>query len=93
MLAAGLTVSVMAEELGVEELMVRQSLRRHRLSMVSEQWLRRRYLDDGATMEAMAEELGCTFATIFKAIHRAGIPSRPPGGAPRSPPATRRVAP
>lgn len=85
MLDAGLTLTAMARDLGIPEDKVRRSLRRYRLPMVSERWLRQRYVHDGATMEAIAAEMGCSFTTIFKAIHRAHIPTRPPGGPPRHP--------
>src|SRR5829696_3246003 len=48
-------------------------------------WLQVRYVDDGATLEQIAAEVGCSTTTVGLALQRAGIPRRASGGRKASP--------
>jgi hypothetical protein len=50
-------------------------------------WLRRRYLDEGASTREIAREVGRDRKTVRTALRRHGIPARPPGRV--TPPAVR----
>lgn len=41
------------------------------------EWLRKRYHDDGLSMDGLAREIGCTAGSVLKAFRRYGIPSKP----------------
>jgi DNA-binding transcriptional ArsR family regulator len=43
------------------------------------EWLRRRYLDDEASLDDIAAELGCQKSTLRQALAAAAVPTRPPG--------------
>ncbi len=75
----GLTVRQMAAELEVDEDLVRRSLRRYRLPLVSSDWLRQRYLEGGLTIAEMAAEADCHPSMMLRYMVRAGIPRRRTG--------------
>jgi AraC-like DNA-binding protein len=54
-------------------------------------WLRRRYLDEGASMNVIAAEVGCGTATVRGALVAAGISRRPGGGRHQHPELTDRT--
>jgi hypothetical protein len=43
------------------------------------EWLRRRYLDDEASLDDIATELGCQKSNFRQALVAAGVPTRRPG--------------
>jgi hypothetical protein len=43
------------------------------------EWLRRRYVEDAASLDDMAVEIGCQKSTLRRALARAGVPTRPQG--------------
>lgn len=76
---AGMTVGEIAATLGVDKGLVRRSLRRYRLPLVSDGWLRQRYLKAGLTIAKMAAEAGCHPSMTLRYMIRAGIPRRRTG--------------
>src|SRR3954467_12671016 len=42
-------------------------------------WLRRRYVDDGASVRELARDIGCSHSQVRLALARAGIPNRSQG--------------
>lgn len=46
----------------------------------SEEWVREYYVDHRKTMAEIADGLGCSIGSVWKAIHRHGIPARTSGG-------------
>src|SRR4051812_24125233 len=43
------------------------------------EWLRRRYVEDGASLDDMAGEIGCQKSTLRQALAAAGVLTRPRG--------------
>jgi hypothetical protein len=43
------------------------------------EWLRRRYVEEGASLDDMAAELGCQKSTLRDAMAAAGVSTRPRG--------------
>ncbi len=76
---AGLTSPEIAAELGVDHDLVRRSLRRHHLPLVSDGWLWERYIDAERTTAEMGEEAACHWTMIHRYLLRAGIPVRSRG--------------
>ncbi len=76
---AGRTAPEIAVELGVDHELVRRSLRRHRLPLVSDGWLWERYIDGERTTTEMGEEAACHPTMIHRYLLRAGIPVRSRG--------------
>lgn len=79
-----MTVPEIARTLMTNEELVRQSLKRHKLPLVSDGWLRQRYIEEGGTLETLATEAHCSHMAIQRYLRRAGIPlrargRRPPG--------------
>lgn len=80
-----LTVPQIARSLQLDVGLVRQSLRRHHLPLVGDDWLRNRYLEAGLTVDEMGAEAGCHGTMIHRYLLRAGIPVRPRGRRPVPP--------
>lgn len=79
---AGMTPAQIAASLVVDEDMVRRCLRRHFLPMVSDDWLRKRYLESGHTTTEISAEIGCSAMIVHRYLRRAAIPTRPRGPRP-----------
>ena len=45
-----------------------------------EVWLRKKYVNEGLSQEDIAEQAGCSNATIYRALHRYSIPTRTANG-------------
>lgn len=75
---AMLSVPQMAEVLELDPGLVRRSLRRNRIRIVSNSWLRRRYGQEGATVKTLATEAGCSKSLIYRYLHQAGLDPQQP---------------
>jgi AraC-like DNA-binding protein len=80
---AQMTVPEIARTLTSSEEFVRQSLKRHKLPLVSVGWLRQRYVDEGGTLETLAAEAHCSHTAIHRHLRRAGVPLRARGRRPQ----------
>ena len=78
---------VLAAEIGCAPSSVRRALRRHQISVRGRPrrpqlrdvtWLRRRYVDEVASISELAGEVGCTPSAIRKALAAARIGLHPP---------------
>jgi hypothetical protein len=90
----GVSVRSIAAELGRPQSTVRKAFRAAGIATVDRRrrypqladhtWLRRRYLDQAASVADMVGELGCHETSVYKALAVAGLPlrsqaQRPPG--------------
>jgi transposase-like protein len=92
---AGGSVNSIARTTGVDRTTVRRAMRRagivnpqadrgrRPVELDDADWLRRRYVDAGMSMRAIAEEVGAASATVSRALRRHSIKQQPRPVAPR----------
>ncbi len=88
----GASLAVIADEVGCSPSAVSAALTRHgrpasgasRPGQLDDRaWLTGRYVTDGASLAAIADEVGCSPTTVSAALTRHDIPTRPANGASR----------
>jgi transposase-like protein len=91
--ATGVSIRTIAVELGCDVAQVNEALTRHGISRRPERvysppqelsdagWVTRRFLTENASIEDVAEQLGCTASEAAEAFARHCLPAPPPPGA------------
>jgi transposase-like protein len=84
----GRSMQSIADEVGTDRRTVRGALRRHGIDLregppahidLDPEWLRKRYVDDGLPVAAIAREVGVSTMTVHRAMVRYGIARRSSG--------------